>query len=125
MNRIQRPELVGKVIVMQQLAEEGMTMVVVTHEMQFAREVANRGVIFLDKGCGRRRNSAAGYNQSEQRSSPPFFESWRECCEPRDYRMPTPSIPQGRLRIAQHHPRRRFAFSFASLFHEGRTGQFF
>jgi len=35
---------------MQQLAEEGMTMVVVTHEMQFAREVANR-VIFLDKGC--------------------------------------------------------------------------
>jgi arginine/lysine/histidine/glutamine transport system ATP-binding protein len=44
------PELVGEVLqVMQQLAEEGMTMVVVTHEMQFAREVANR-VIFLDKG---------------------------------------------------------------------------
>jgi len=35
------PELVGEVLhVMQQLAEEGMTMVVVTHEMQFAREVA-------------------------------------------------------------------------------------
>jgi len=44
---------------MQQLAE-GMTMVVVTHEMQFAREVANR-VIFLDKGCVKK-NSAAGYN---------------------------------------------------------------
>jgi arginine/lysine/histidine/glutamine transport system ATP-binding protein len=44
------PELVGEVLqVMQQLAGEGMTMVVVTHEMQFAREVANR-VIFLDKG---------------------------------------------------------------------------
>ena len=44
------PELVGEVLqVMQQLAEEGMTMVVVTHEMQFAREVASR-VIFLDKG---------------------------------------------------------------------------
>ena len=44
------PELVGEVLqVMQQLAEEGMTMVVVTHEMQFAREVANR-VIFLNKG---------------------------------------------------------------------------
>jgi ABC-type histidine transport system ATPase subunit len=43
-------ELVGEVLqVMQQLAAEGMTMVVVTHEMQFAREVANR-VIFLDKG---------------------------------------------------------------------------
>jgi len=36
--------------VMQQLAEEGMTMVVVTHEMQFAREVANR-VIFLIKAA--------------------------------------------------------------------------
>ena len=45
------PELVGEVLrVMQQLAQEGMTMVVVTHEMQFAREVAHR-VLFLDKGC--------------------------------------------------------------------------
>lgn len=44
------PELVGEVLqVMQQLAQEGMTMVVVTHEMQFAREVASR-VIFLNKG---------------------------------------------------------------------------
>jgi arginine/lysine/histidine/glutamine transport system ATP-binding protein len=44
------PELVGEVLtVMQQLAEEGMTMVIVTHEMQFAREVAHR-VLFLNKG---------------------------------------------------------------------------
>ncbi len=44
------PELVGEVLaVMRQLAEEGMTMVVVTHEMQFAREVANR-VFFLNQG---------------------------------------------------------------------------
>lgn len=44
------PELVGEVLaVMQQLAEEGMTMVIVTHEMQFAREVANR-VLFLNQG---------------------------------------------------------------------------
>ena len=44
------PELVGEVLqVMQQLAQEGMTMVVVTHEMQFAREVASR-VMFLNKG---------------------------------------------------------------------------
>lgn len=44
------PELVGEVLeVMQKLAEEGMTMVVVTHEIQFAREVANR-VLFLDRG---------------------------------------------------------------------------
>ena len=44
------PELVGEVLtVMKQLAEEGMTMVVVTHEMQFAREVANQ-VLFLNQG---------------------------------------------------------------------------
>lgn len=44
------PELVGEVLmVMQQLAEEGMTMAIVTHEMQFAREVAHR-VLFLNQG---------------------------------------------------------------------------
>jgi polar amino acid transport system ATP-binding protein len=44
------PELVGEVLkVMRQLAEEGMTMVVVTHEMGFAREVADRA-IFIDGG---------------------------------------------------------------------------
>lgn len=44
------PELVGEVLqVMKDLAKEGMTMVVVTHEMGFAREVANR-VIFMDGG---------------------------------------------------------------------------
>jgi len=44
------PELVGEVLgVMQQLAQEGMTMVVVTHEMKFAREVADR-IIMLDEG---------------------------------------------------------------------------
>ncbi|MBP7778816.1 MAG: amino acid ABC transporter ATP-binding protein [Acidobacteria bacterium] len=44
------PEMVGEVLaVMQALAEEGMTMVVVTHEMGFARQVADR-VWFLDEG---------------------------------------------------------------------------
>jgi polar amino acid transport system ATP-binding protein len=44
------PELVGEVLgVMRSLADEGMTMVVVTHEMGFARDVADR-VIFLDGG---------------------------------------------------------------------------
>jgi ABC-type polar amino acid transport system ATPase subunit len=44
------PELVGEVLaVMKQLANDGMTMVVVTHEMGFAREVADR-VIFMDDG---------------------------------------------------------------------------
>ncbi|MGX8706925.1 MAG: amino acid ABC transporter ATP-binding protein, partial [bacterium] len=44
------PEMVGEVLdVMRQLAREGMTMVVVTHEMGFAREVGDR-VIFMDGG---------------------------------------------------------------------------
>ena len=44
------PELVGEVLeVMQKLAAEGMTMLVVTHDMGFAREVADR-VIFLHNG---------------------------------------------------------------------------
>ena len=44
------PEMVGEVLdVMKELAREGMTMVVVTHEMGFAREVADR-VLFIDQG---------------------------------------------------------------------------
>ena len=44
------PEMVGEVLeLMHQLADEGMTMVVVTHEMGFAREVASR-VLFMDEG---------------------------------------------------------------------------
>ncbi|MCK9910302.1 ATP-binding cassette domain-containing protein, partial [Microbacteriaceae bacterium K1510] len=44
------PELVGEVLtVMKKLASEGMTMIVVTHEMSFAREVANR-VVYMHNG---------------------------------------------------------------------------
>ena len=44
------PEMVGEVLdVMKQLAAEGMTMVVVTHEMGFAREVGDR-LLFMDEG---------------------------------------------------------------------------
>jgi polar amino acid transport system ATP-binding protein len=44
------PEMVGEVLsVMKELAQEGMTMVVVTHEMGFAREVGSR-VLFMDEG---------------------------------------------------------------------------
>jgi polar amino acid transport system ATP-binding protein len=44
------PEMVGEVLdVMKALAKSGMTMVVVTHEMGFAREVADR-VVFMDQG---------------------------------------------------------------------------
>ena len=44
------PEMVGEVLqVIKKLADEGMTMVIVTHEMGFAREVATR-VLFVDEG---------------------------------------------------------------------------
>ena len=44
------PEMIGEVLeVMKELAREGMTMIVVTHEMGFAREVADR-VVMLDEG---------------------------------------------------------------------------
>jgi len=51
------PEMVGEVLnVMTDLAKEGMTMVIVTHEMGFAKEVANR-VIFIDEGVIKEENT--------------------------------------------------------------------
>ena len=51
------PEMVGEVLeLMKELAEEGMTMVVVTHEMGFAREVATR-VLFIDEGVVKEENT--------------------------------------------------------------------
>ena len=51
------PEMVGEVLeLMQELARSGMTMVVVTHEMGFAREVATR-VLFIDEGKIQEENS--------------------------------------------------------------------
>ena len=55
------PEMVHEVLdVIQQLAREGMTMVVVTHEMGFAREVANR-VVFIDEGVIREEAAPAEF----------------------------------------------------------------
>ena len=55
------PEMVGEVLkVMTELAKEGMTMVVVTHEMGFAKEVANR-VIFMSDGVIKEENSPAEF----------------------------------------------------------------
>ncbi len=52
------PELVGEVLaVMKELARSGMTMMVVTHELGFAREVADR-VVFMDQGRDRRMRAA-------------------------------------------------------------------
>ena len=54
------PEMVGEVLdVMVQLAQEGMTMMVVTHEMGFARKVSHR-VIFMDHGQHRRGRDEGG-----------------------------------------------------------------
>ncbi|MBQ0070282.1 MAG: amino acid ABC transporter ATP-binding protein [Spirochaetales bacterium] len=61
------PELIGEVLsVMRQLAKDGVTMVVVTHEMGFAREVSNK-IIFMDNG-----------SVIEKADSKSFFENPRE-----------------------------------------------
>ena len=63
------PEMIGEVLdVMKRLAEAGMTMIVVTHEMRFAREVSSR-TIFLDGG------------RIEDRRAPVWSVSCRRCCK--------------------------------------------
>lgn len=53
------PELVGEVLrVIRQLAEEGNTMILVTHEMQFAREVSHK-ILFLHQGKVEEENTPA------------------------------------------------------------------
>lgn len=62
------PEMVGEVLeLMKELANEGMTMVVVTHEMGFAREVANR-VIFMDEGIIKESNTPKEFFENPQDS---------------------------------------------------------
>lgn len=60
------PEMVGEVLdLMKELANEGMTMVVVTHEMGFAREVANR-VLFIDEGVIKESNTPQEFFSNPQ-----------------------------------------------------------
>ncbi len=62
------PELTGEVLaVMRQLAKEGMTMLVVTHEMAFAREVSNK-VIFMEQGQVVEEGEAALFFQAPQKA---------------------------------------------------------
>ena len=73
------PELVGEVLqVMKQLAREGMTMVIVTHEMHFAAEVADR-VIFLDRGVKVEEGTPKDvfFNPKHERTRR-FLETWAE-----------------------------------------------
>jgi putative lysine transport system ATP-binding protein len=66
------PEMVGEVLkVMKKLAEIGLTMLVVTHEMEFAKEVSNR-VVFMDKGV------IAEQGSPEQIFNNPVHERTRE-----------------------------------------------
>ena len=68
------PEMVGEVLeVMKQLAKEGMTMVVVTHEMGFAKEVGDR-VIFMDEGYIVRKCSRKVVYKSATRSNKTIFK---------------------------------------------------
>lgn len=60
------PEMVGEVLeLMRQLADDGMTMVVVTHEMGFAKEVASR-VLFMDKGQIAEQNTPKNFFENPQ-----------------------------------------------------------
>ncbi|MBR4993298.1 MAG: amino acid ABC transporter ATP-binding protein [Lachnospiraceae bacterium] len=60
------PEMVGEVLeVMRELAKEGMTMVIVTHEMGFAREVASR-VMFVDEGSIKEENTPENFFNNPQ-----------------------------------------------------------
>ena len=60
------PEMVGEVLeIMKKLAQEGMTMVVVTHEMGFAKEVADR-VIFIDEGIIKECNTPKEFFENPQ-----------------------------------------------------------
>jgi polar amino acid transport system ATP-binding protein len=60
------PEMVGEVLeVMKQLAREGMTMVVVTHEMGFAREVGSQ-IVFVDEGVIKERNNPKDFFENPQ-----------------------------------------------------------
>ena len=72
------PEMVGEVLdVMKELAQDGMTMVVVTHEMGFAREVGSR-VLFMDEGVIMEENEPHELltpNASGCRAS------WQRCCK--------------------------------------------
>ena len=73
------PELTGEVLaVMRQLAREGRTMLVVTHEMDFARHVANR-VVFMEQGIIVEQNTAeAFFNDPQQPRTQEFLQTYKQ-----------------------------------------------
>ena len=74
------PEMVGEVLdLIRELADEGMTMVIVTHEMGFAREVGTK-VLFVDKGASRKRKTRRR-NAFLIREMSVSGNSCRRCCK--------------------------------------------
>ena len=73
------PELTGEVLaVMRQFAREGRTMLVVTHEMDFARHVANR-VVFMEQGVIVEQNTAeAFFNDPQQPRTQEFLQTYKQ-----------------------------------------------
>lgn len=70
------PEMIGEVLdVMKQLAREGMTMVVVTHEMGFAREVADR-IVFIDEGRILEESTPAAFYENRKRNVLNYFKPY-------------------------------------------------
>ena len=72
------PEMVGEVLaVMQQLAQEGMTMLVVTHEMAFARDVSSR-VVYMNEGVICEQGSSAEiFGNPQQQETKDFLTRFR------------------------------------------------
>ena len=70
------PEMIGEVLnVMAELAQDGMTMLIVTHEMNFARKVADR-VVFMDDGCIVEENTPeAFFNHPQSQRAKDFLSS--------------------------------------------------
>ena len=69
------PELVGEVLaVMKELAKEGMTMVVVTHEMDFARDVADRIIFMADGKIVEQGTPKEFFSQDENRTGKKIFK---------------------------------------------------
>ena len=73
------PELTGEVLaVMRSLAGEGRTMLVVTHEMDFARHAANR-VVFMEQGVIVEQNTAeAFFNDPQQPRTKEFLQTYKQ-----------------------------------------------
>ena len=99
------PELIKEVLdVMRELAAEGMTMVVVTHEMGFAREVADQ-VVFMDGGVVVERARRPRSSTTRARSAPSASWAWCwntkwEAPQPSDWADRWPVIPRRSWRQA-------------------------